>query len=151
MFDSLNTLKNSFRKRILLSITLLSSFAFSQEYNIQGTVRALERNTGKKLEYVKIDVDSGSYMIKTNPDGTFNISMPDTIQESPDSTQKINIGEYKELNRGDNTLYSNGKTWNGVTEGNLIPVYLNNATSFDSLTFKNAIGLETNWENSHPN
>ncbi|MCK9410452.1 MAG: hypothetical protein M0R68_15090, partial [Bacteroidetes bacterium] len=140
---------------------------------------------GKKLEYVKIDVDSGSYMIKTNPDGTFNmkipqgthniraskpgyigfirqefninkdttfnISMPDTIQESPDSTQKINIGEYKELNRGDNTLYSNGKTWNGVTEGNLIPVYLNNATSFDSLTFKNAIGLETNWENSHPN
>ncbi len=166
-------------------IVLFTSLAFSQEYTVQGTVRSLERTTGKKLVYVKIDVDSGSYMTITDSTGnfslkvpngvhnirvskfgyigfirqgfdlksdtTFNVSLPDTLQESPDSTQRLFVNQYRELNRSNQT-YPNSLTWNGVTEGNLIQVYLRNATSFDSLTFKNAIGLANgDWQNSPAN
>lgn len=89
---------------------------------------------------------------------TFDVSLADTVQESPAGTQVLKLDEYRTKPPWEPAYtglhavdigYPNSLTWNGVTEGNLIPILLKNANSSDSLAFRNAIGAcNGNWQNS---
>ena len=85
--------------------------------------------------------------VNVTTDTTFNASMPDTIQKSPDSTEVLTLDEYiagsnyHGLNQfAPDFPYRNGPTWRNITEGNLIPVYLSTAISNDSVNFFQYIG-----------
>ena len=174
-----------YARNTVAGVSILSSIAFAQNYNVHGTIRSLERTTGTSLESVRVDVDSSSYLAKTDANGnfsvsvpsgnhsirfskdgykgffrqslnltsdsTFNVSMADTMQESPSGNIPLKVSDYKELNRS-NSEFPNSLMWRNVTEGNLIPVYLSGANSNDSSAFKQAIGsCDGNWQDSPTN
>ena len=162
--------------------TVLNTNISDAQYNLHGTIRNLDRTTGAPLQNARVDVDSSSYVTKTdangnfsvnipsgihnirfsmpgylgflkqnvnvNTDTTFNASMPDTIQQSPDSTEALTLYQFTQLNQN-NQNYPNSLTWHSVTESNLIPVYLGSANSQDSSAFRQAIGAcDGNWQDS---
>lgn len=88
---------------------------------------------------------------------TLNISLLDTMQESPGGQLPLVLDEFRELSPFTqykgltrvNETFPNSLTWNDVTEGNLIPILLLNARASDSLAFRNAIGAcNGNWQDS---
>lgn len=89
---------------------------------------------------------------------TLNISLLDTMQESPSGQLPLVLDEFRTkppwepaytgLNAVD-VGYENSNTWYGLTEDNLIKIYLANANAADSLAFRNAIGAcNGNWQDS---
>jgi len=71
------TLKSLARKTIIPinALTILAvSFGYGQNYTLQGKVTILRDSTGDPIENVKIDVDSSSYIAKTNVNGNYLIS-----------------------------------------------------------------------------
>ncbi len=72
----LKSIKSFGRKTLLPAIALATmwSNAFGQSYNLEGTVRSLNsRYSGNKLENVKVDIDSGKYIGKTDANGNYLI------------------------------------------------------------------------------
>lgn len=98
-------------------------------------------------------------------DTLLNVCLADTMQESPSGYMKFNLNEFREIvvpgDPGSNTKtglhkvnseFPNSSTWNNVATGNLIPIRLVDATSYDSAQFKKFIGnCNGNWESSDTN
>lgn len=140
------------------------------------------------MQSARVDIDSSSYVSKTDANGnfsisipsgihnirfsmpgylglfkqnvnvtsdtTFNASMPDTVQQSP-STQILTLDNY--MGSSGHGLfrvsqsYPNAFVWRNVTEGNLIPVYLNNADAYDSTNFFGSLGAcDGDWTHAAP-
>ncbi|GMU86637.1 MAG: hypothetical protein AMXMBFR48_18790, partial [Ignavibacteriales bacterium] len=78
-----------------------------QEYTLTGTVRSLERNTSVKLENVRVDVDSSSFIAKTDTSGRF------IIDGIPAGTHHIRVSKQGFLTMNDKsyTIHEN-KTFN---------------------------------------
>jgi hypothetical protein len=169
----------------------------AQNYSLSGTVRSLERTTGNPIGQVFVDVDSSSYVAKTDATGyfsinnipagkhnirmsapgrrgifkqnyildankTLNVCLADTMQESPSGKIPFKLDQYRELPPFEsyrglalvNEAFPNSQTWKNITEGNLIPIRIVNATHLDSLAFKNAIGAcdgDGSWSDSPVN
>lgn len=187
--------------RIIRSITIVPSTLIAtatslnaQNYSISGTVRSLERTTGTPIENVLIDVDSSSYIARTDANGnfilndikpgnhnirasangyigmfkqnytldnnkTFDFCLVDTLQESPEGKILFELDQLRELAPYEtyrglslvNETRPNGFTWEEITEGNLIPIRLENATTYDSARFISSIGAcdgDGDWSDS---
>jgi hypothetical protein len=103
----------------------------------------------------KVGIIRSNYVLDGNK--VFDICLVDTLQESPGGNLVLKLDEFRELPpfttyKGLNLVregYENGPTWYRITEGNLIPVYLANATHYDSTQFISAIGTcNGNWQSS---
>jgi hypothetical protein len=176
---------------VLLSLTITTN---AQNYSITGTLRSLERTTGNPIANVRIDVDSSSYVTRTNAIGNYtlknipagvhnirmstqgfigicrkdftltkdtiyNVCLADTMQESPSGELVLKLDQLREFAPYTalkgllkvNQTRPNGTTWKDLTEGNLIPMRIVNATHLDSLHFLNALGAcdgDGDWSDS---
>jgi hypothetical protein len=173
-----NIVGRLFRK-IVLPVLFVSGLASAQNYTLQGKITSLKDSTGVPIENVKLYVDSSAITAETDVNGNYSIAGIQSGTHNVRISKKgymdffetaVNITSNKTLN------FTLPETTQTVTKGTgiitaekMIDLYsssapknkdplfadypkktfLSNATSYDSLIFRKALGNGlTQWQDS---